>query len=513
MPKQSTDYLLSLIKRMSPAEKRHFKILVNRNSPKEEPLFLQLFDFIDRKKEYVEEELLEYLPGIKKTQLANVKANLYKQILSSLRWQMRNNVTDINLREQLDYARVLYLKGLYNASLTILERTRRQAKEKEQYSLLLNILEFEKHIESLYITGSMHPKAQALTSETQKTVKVVKTENQLSDLSISLYGLYLQDGYVKNQRDQDYITEYFKNRLPDVDESSLGFYGRMHLYQSYVWYYNMVQNFSYYYRYAQKWLELFLEDERWIQEETSLCIKGYHNVLNGLFMCGKPEKFKEKLSEFKNLEERHNLNFYENQLSSYKLFETTHDINLVYLNGNYEESGELADQISETILYNTYSWDNYRIMMFDYKVACIYFGANQLDKCIFHLNRIINDVRPKFRGDIQCFARILSIIAHFDLGNEELVSYQVRSTYRFISKMEHVQKVHKEIFSFLRRTSSMSEDIMTSEFKKLKRRLELLKKDPYERRPFLYLDIISWLDSKIEGITMAEAVRRNAFFG
>ena len=513
MPKQSTDHLLSLVKRMTPAEKRHFKILVNRNNPKEEPLFIQLFDFIDRKKQYSEEELLNYLPGIKKSQVANVKANLYKQILSSLRLQMRNNVSDINLREQLDYARVLYLKGMYNASLRILERTRKQAKEKEQYSLLMSILEFEKHIESLYITGSMHPKALALTSETQESVKVVQIENKLSDLSISLYGLYLQSGYVKNQRDQDYITEYFKNRMPDVDERNLGFYGKLHLFQSYVWYYNMVQNFSYYYRYAQKWLELFLNEERWIHEETSLCIKGYHNVLNGLFMCGRPKKFKEKLGEFKQLDEKFGLSFYENQLSSFKLFETTHDINLVYLNGNYEESAALADSISKTILANTYGWDNYRIMMFDYKIACIFFGADELDKCIFHLNRIINDVRPNMRGDIQCFARILSIIAHFDLGNEELVSYQVRSTYRFISKMEHVQKVHKEIFSFLRRTPSMSEEIMTSEFRNLKRRLELLKKDPYERRPFLYLDIISWLDSKIEGITMAEAVRRNAFFG
>jgi len=169
----------------------------------------------------------------------------------------------------------------------------------------------------------------------------------------------------------------------------------------------------------------------------------------------------------------------------------------------------VADRISDEVVKNSYGWDPYRIMMFDYKVACIYFGAADLDQCIFHLNRITNTVRPKFRGDIQCFARILNIIAHFDLGNEELVAHQIRSTYRFISKMDNMQKVHQEIFSFLRRTPSMTADKLTREFAKLKDKLVLLKKDPYERRPFFYLDIISWLDSKILGISMAEAIRRN----
>lgn len=513
MPRKSTDYLLNLIKRLTPAEKRHFKVYVNRNNPKEDPLFLKLFDELDKRKSFDEKKTLKNIPEIKKVQLANVKANLHKQLLSSLRLLMRNSQKDIAIREQIDFARVLYCKGLYHGALNLLERTKRQAEENQHFSLVQSILEFEKHIESMYITGSMYPKAKTLTEESEMNVKVVSLENELSNLSLSLYGLYLQYGYVKNERDYNFVTDFFKNKMPEVDEEKLGFYGKLHLYQSYVWYYNMVQNFAYYYKYAQKWIDLFLGDDRWIKEETGLCLKGYHNVLNGLFMCQKPEKFKALLCEFKSLEKQHELNFSESELSSFKLFELTHDINLVYLNGKYEEATNLADEVSKIIKKNPYNWDTYRIMMFDYKVACIYFGAADLGKCINHLNMITNVVRPNFRGDIQCFARILNIIAHFDLGNEALVSHQIRSTYRFISKMENLQKVHQEIFSFLRRTPSMTEEKLINEFKKLKGRLQLLKKDPYERHPFLYLDIISWLDSKIEGITMAEAVRRNAFFG
>ena len=513
MPKNTTDHLINLVKRLTPAEKRHFKIFVKRNNPKEDPIFLQLFDFIDKKNGYQDDVAVTEIEGIKKSQLANVKANLLKQLLSSLKLQMRNSLSDINIREMIDYARILYAKGLNKAALGQLEKSKKAAREKEKYSLLQTIIEFEKHIESLYITGSMYPKAKALTKESNDNLKNIAIENELSDFSLSLYGLYLQYGYVKNKRDFDFVTDYFRSKLPEVDERNLGFIGRLNLYQSYVWYYNMVQNFAYYYKYAQKWLDLFLQNSEWIEEETDLFIKGYHNVLNGLFMCARADKFEERLGELKNIESTYSLSFLDNQKSSFRLFEITHEINQVYLSGSYENSLEKARAISNLIVENPYEWDEYRIMMFDYKIACIYFGAADLNKCIFHLNRITNVVRPNFRGDIQCFARILNIIAHFDLGNEDLVSHQIRSTYRFISKMDNIQKVHKEIFAFLRRTPSMTEDRMNVEFSKLKNKLIDLKKDPYERRPFFYLDIISWLDSKIQGITMAEAVRKNAFFG
>ena len=53
----------------------------------------------------------------------------------------------------------------------------------------------------------------------------------------------------------------------------------------------------------------------------------------------------------------------------------------------------------------------------------------------------------------------------------------------------------------------MLESELKSEFIALKDKLELIEKQEYERRPFLYLDIISWLDSKIHNRSMAESIR------
>jgi hypothetical protein len=71
-----------------------------------------------------------------------------------------------------------------------------------------------------------------------------------------------------------------------------------------------------------------------------------------------------------------------------------------------------------------------------------------------------------------------------------------------------MSKVHQEIFRFIRKTPSILPKDIRQEFIKLKQTLEPLGQNPVERRPFLYLDIISWLDSKIENISMMDAIKR-----
>ena len=61
----------------------------------------------------------------------------------------------MQLRESLDNAKVLYNKGFYKQALKVLDKTKANALEIKQHTLALEALEFEKLIESQYITRSM----------------------------------------------------------------------------------------------------------------------------------------------------------------------------------------------------------------------------------------------------------------------------------------------------------------------------------------------------------------------
>ena len=91
-------------------------------------------------------------------------------------------------------------------------------------------------------------------------------------------------------------------------------------------------------------------------------------------------------------------------------------------------------------------------MVFYYRIACLYFGNGNNNAAIDYLNRIINFSIGHLGEDIQCFARILNLIAHYELGHYNLLEHLVKSVYRFLRKMEENNAVQEEILRFLRRS-------------------------------------------------------------
>src|SRR3982750_2586424 len=86
MPNRSPDSLYLLIRSLEKSEKRNFKLYVKRNSNNTEDLKItKLFDAMDKMTAYDEDQLLKKNKWIKKQQFSNMKAHLYRQILSSLR--------------------------------------------------------------------------------------------------------------------------------------------------------------------------------------------------------------------------------------------------------------------------------------------------------------------------------------------------------------------------------------------------------------------------------------------
>ncbi len=509
MPKQKTDDLIQLIKSLTRAEKRHFRLFVGRNQEaSNDILFLQLFDFLDKYKEYDEEMILKKLPAIKKSQLSNLKAHLYKQLLISLRLLNKNHVEDILIREMIDHAKVLYDKGLYRQSLDMLDKAKARALKGKYQAMALEIIDFEKHIESQYITRSIEGRAEELAEETLAISTTLSQTNRFSNLALQLYGLYLKVGYARNEKDHFYIKEFFQSNLPKIEFSQLDFFGKIYFCQAHIWYYHMIQDFRMNYRYAQKWVELFNEEPELKALNLPLYIKGLHNLLSVLFNLWYYEKFEETLSELKKIPTEYNISENRNIEGLYYLFLYNHTIKKHFMEGTFSEGIKIIPHLAEIIDRDEYNWDNHRIMLFYYRIACLYFGSGDNSNAIEFLNLIINQKNPDYRADIQCFARILNLIAHYELGNAQLVEYQVKSVYRFLAKMEELQAVQQEIFRFIRRVPRMRESEMKQEFIALKEKLLKLQSDPNEKRAFLYLDIISWLESKIENRPIQDIIRQ-----
>jgi hypothetical protein len=176
------------------------------------------------------------------------------------------------------------------------------------------------------------------------------------------------------------------------------------------------------------------------------------------------------------------------------------------MQGNFDEGLKLVPTIKEKLNDYALYLDSHRVLVFHYKIASLYFGSGNYDQTILFLNKIIN-WKLDLRSDIQCYARLLHLIAHYELKNYDILEYLIKSVYRFMSKMENLSIVEEEIFKFIHRSFALSANELKPAFIDLYNKLKTLQSNTLSVRAFSYLDIISWLESKIFNKQVQDVIR------
>lgn len=496
MPNRTSDILFQLIKSLEKAEKRHFKLYIKRSSGKEDLKIVRLFDALDKLNDYDEKSLLKKLDDVTKPQLANLKTHLYKQILASLRLLKSADSLDLQLNEQFDYAHILYKKGLFMQSLRIIERAKEIARTNQKFNFLPQLIALEKRIQGLHITRNIQFRADELSTEANEVSKHIDEVARLSNLALKLYSWFVQHGHARNLEDEKAIKQFMKESLPlDVWEQT-GFYERLYLYQSYTWYAFIRQDFLLYYRYSQKWVALFEEQPLMKRVETGHYIKGIHNLLNAHFVLRNFKGFEKTLQLFDEVAKTDRVKDHDSFRIQTFIYTSTARINMHFMTGTFKEGLALIPEMEKELLEYDIFLDSHRVLVLNYKFAMLCFGSGDYNRCIDYLQVIIND-KNNLRYDLQCYARVVHLLAHYELGNDMLMESLSKSVYRFMAKMKHLTMVEEAMFKFLRNSIPLSPRQLKPEFEKLLHTIKHLETSRFETRPFAYLDIISWVESKV----------------
>jgi hypothetical protein len=494
---QQNDALFVLIKSLTKSEKRQFNLYVGRLDGNIDAKFFSLFKFLEKLKIY-DEKIIIGSGIVSKQQLSNLKAHLYKQILISLRLNPAHKNIRIQIREQLDFATVLYQKGLYKQSLKLLDKAKNLALDNEEKNSAYEIVELEKVIETQYITRSLSNRANQLSIQAKELSQLNVMASKLSNLSLQLYSHLLQNGYIKNNEELEFINNYFNSRLPKYDFKTFGFREKLWLYKAHLWYSFLIQDFLKSYKYARKWVSLFKENPKFIVTHPVFYLKGKNYLLESSFFVKKVSTFKEELQLFESevAENKIPLNTNTDLLIFQYLY--ANKLHLHFLEGTFSEGEYLVEIIISKISEYRNRLDNHYVVMLYYKIACLFFGMGKNEECIIYLQKIIRSKNMGSAEDLQCFARVLNLIAHYECGLDYDFEKQFLDTYKFLLKMENLQEVQKEFITSIRALSDVYPHEIKKEFKKIHTRLKKYENHPYEKRAFLYLDILSWLESKID---------------
>jgi len=509
MSMEKTDALFLLVKSLTKSEKRQFKLYAGRLGGNSEKNFIALFSILDKLEEFDEKQILANT-NIKKQQLSNSKAHLYRQILVSLKLNPIHQNVKIQVREQLDFATILYNKGLHKQSLKVLDKAKSVALQNEDTNLAFSIVELEKVVESQYITRSLSSRADDLIQQSRSLGEKTLLLSKLSNLSLQLYSMLLQKGYVRNDKDFEEVKLFFKDALPTYDIRKLGIIEKLYLYKAYLWYSFIIQDFVSGYRYAQKWVDLFVQNPEMKKTNPVFYLKGINYLLESLFLIQYLTKFRSTLLFFEEELKEQKFLLNENTESLAFLYLYLNKLNLYFLEGNFNLGlGLIPEVLDEIECYRT-KIDEHHVMVFYYKFASLYFGSSQYEKCIYYLELIIRNKELGMREDLLCFTRILNLVAHYEAGMDQNLEALIKSTYKFLIKMNELHQVQQRFITFLRNLSKIYPHELKNAFRDLHSELKVFENHPYEKRSFMYLDIISWLESKIDNVSVESIIKKKS---
>ncbi len=498
MSKAISEDIHQLIHALSKSEKRFFKLYAARIDGERGKKFIRLFDCIEKQKRYDEEKILKENRVLSKKQFPNLKLHLYNQVMKSLSILNSQATLDTRLHYLIGQSQLLYNKCLYAQSMKILDKAKKLATVNNRSILLLDILELEKKITLHTVTVRTGDRIRKLALESKQTSESVRSADAFSNLSLNLHAFYMNTGFIRNREDFKKVKKYFLRSLPVHKEKELSFHEKLHLYYSYTGYYFFTQDFGKGYTYCKKMMALFEKEPHMIDNSLEMYIRTLDQKLmaeNKLLLYNDFYETHKKLIGLKRLpanvlKENINLN----------LFKTIyiHEINRHFMLGQFTSGTRIVVRLEKELERFITKLDKHTILIFYYKISCLYFGASNFRQALKWLNKIINTKDIGLREDIHAFARILSLICHYELGHSDLLEYTIRSTYRFLLQKDDLNKYQKYILGFLRQlNNNTTEKELSKRFLSLRKQLIPLENDLYEKRPFLYFDIISWLESKI----------------
>ena len=278
----------------------------------------------------------------------------------------------------------------------------------------------------------------------------------------------------------------------------MDFKAKIYFYQACVWYYYALLDFGKCFEFALKWINLFWENKKLVKWDPDLLMRGYHYLLISAYYNQDSANFVKHMEDLEHFRTSNYAKFKRNSQIISFLTVHTGRLNRAILLGDFENA--VQDSIPRCLRrIKRYGKqvDAHRILVFYYKISWIYLCNNQPKKAIDYLQKILELETGYLREDLQGYSRIMHLMAHYDLGNYDLLLYLIKTEERFFKKIKENYPLQELSFQFFKKLAKSPLAHQMGAMKDFLNELQKMADDRFNQRALLYLDIPTWILSKI----------------
>lgn len=490
---QRNDRLFELINSMTMSEKRYFKLYANRNAG-EQKNYLALFDAFERQNEYDPEAIQNKLKkqAISTRYFAADKNYLYSLILRSLSAFHYGKRPELEIKELLHEADILYERGLYSHCERLLKKAEALCREQENIALLLDVQQWNARLAFILQNGAA---IESTLSAANEVVGQVSEQLQYARFQIEIEGVRYQMGYSLTETAQEQVLAWLQSPMLQAESLPTTLSGRLSLYQMRSLCLKMLQDESRARAELEKALELLKQspqyESRFAYESAAIRFE----YLRMMYILD-DQAYEALLFDYRGIADRIEQSHFHVKAN-------------VYVNSYLAEAERLvrrSDWPKALALLSTMEsiFETFEHMVpgpvaakYQYLIAYVYWGNGLYQRALKHLLLLSQEYGDDASSATGLFSRLLLLLVHTDLGNYELIPYLADSAQRALRKSAHANAFESNLIAMLKKISNKPQADATRFFlEKYESIFAELKKDPDSAAAFRHLDVLAWIQAK-----------------
>jgi len=504
--KPSTE-LFDLIRSLSKSEKRFFKLSSSLQSGNKN--YLRIFDAIEKQNTYDEREVKSQFTGDNfVNHFPSEKNHLYKLILKSLRSYHSDNNVSSTLKQEIKNIEILYKKALYKECNKFLKRAKKLAWEHEKFYYLFELISWEKLLlEEAYEQGEFGQGIDKIINEEKEVIDKLRNLTEYHILYSKINNVFRREGFARNAEDKNTVEEVAdyhlikgKNTALSVRATTICFYIK-----------GLCASTSRDYENAFVFFKK-VRDTLDANPKIKLSLsQRYVRTLNNLIYCyidnGDYENALNLIAEMRALKMEKGFDSADVMV---KIFSSSYiaELTMYYRMGEFRKGIKIIEEVLAGLEAFGGKINKEKEIVFYYIFAYIYFGAGEFNQALHWINKVLNDNEQNLRQDIYGFARLFNLVIHFELGNKDLLEYIIKSTTRYLNKIEKDYFVEGVLLKYLKKLAKSNEKADSKKiFSQMKIDTDAFFQNQRERVVLDYFDFESWLESKIESSSFEEMVK------
>lgn len=500
--KTPSSRLYDLVKSLSSAERRYFRIFISSKGPTSNK-YARLFDAISSSDTFDDEQLLMAVYGDEKAErqkYSELKAYLYELVIKSLQSYDESSSVDYRLKNQLLGVRALFKRSHFEDCKAILAKVKRTAADYEAFNVLVEVLDWEKRIAYAQTDISfLDRELKRITAEERDYLDKMTNISAYRNLFFKVL-VSIRKDVSRSEKQRQEFASMMEHPLMQDENAAYSFLAKVLYYRILSIFYFSSSNFESFYVSSQKLLGLMERNKRMLKEDVSEYISALNNHI---ISCGRLGKVEEVRSTLEKLNKIQPITA-DDEIKIHRLY-YMNKFRLCISTGEFQEGEMELKRYLKTS--GTIEKEQFFKTNFYFQYFCIYFGVGNFEEALNSLNEWLKMTENVERKDLQSLARILNLIIHYELGNTMLLESLLRSTYRYLNKANRLSDFERKMMNFIKEAGKPHSK------KEMQQILETLKVDfeNLSRQPsygvFDLFDIIAWLESKINGKPYAEVAK------